>query len=465
MNKLKTYNIIFYAIAAAGIVFILFSNPFLIKFYDPWRFHLKNIADFYNGQPGIGRTWHLMWANIFKLLGISDIFLWAKIIHVCQFLLAAFLVYYFSKTVLGIMIESFCGNSNHGRHALRTIQLKFLSLFSVFLWFIGNGTFSVAYQQAWILWYSVTYQGLTIPLLWYCTALTLKLFYTELSLRKILFYIVLTAIASVIMAKFHPMEFLYYCINLVIVLVLNSKLLFNAANRKYVLVSLPVIVLIMVLTVKFVIDRESGLSVLFTSEQAPGHIIQTINSMGNTVVSSLNRFSNSFSELARISLLAAVLFRIMYVLRKYKSHDSKAMHVYDYLMVSSFVFAFIPIIPFLAGTVGFITNPVLVWRCFFGSPWFLFLPFILAVIIRNKTILTYLTENPIYQLLIKNKTLQISSGKKFILPSIIVIIVAGLLIVVPNSNPLKRAVADTLSFKTTILNAQSILHSLERSAN
>jgi len=400
-KTLKTYNIVFYSLVAAAFLFIFLTNPFLIKLYDPWRYHLASIAEFYNGVSGSGRIWHLVWAHVFKFFGISNIFTWAKIIHVFQFLLAAVVMYYFSKTALNILIKSplspllqsgvskrfspqasrrgdlTCGNDNKKINELRTIQIKFLSLFSVFLWFIGNGTFSVAYQQAWIMWYSVTYQGLSIPLFWYCTALTLKIFYVEMSLRRILLYIILIAITSVIIAKLHPMEFLYYIINLVLILLVNSKRLLNIENKKYLLISLPVILIIMILAVKYLIDRESGLSILFTSNETPVQIIQKINIMGNEIVSTLNRFPNSFSEVARVSIFAAVLFRIVYLFRKDKSQDSNAIYIYDYLLVSSLVFVLIPIIPFLAGAVGYITNPVLVWRCFFGSPWFIFLPFII----------------------------------------------------------------------------------------
>ena len=92
-KTLKTYNIVFYAIVAAGFVFILSTNPFLVKLYDPYRYHLTTINEFYNGIIGKERLshdmWHFVWANVFKLLGINDIFIWAKIIHVFQFILAA----------------------------------------------------------------------------------------------------------------------------------------------------------------------------------------------------------------------------------------------------------------------------------------------------------------------------------------------------------------------------------------
>ncbi len=159
-NKLKTYNIFFYSLVAAAVLFIFLSNPFLVERYDPWKWHLKCIAEFfYNGvsESGWG-IWYRMWASIFKFIGIGDIFIWAKIIHVFQFILAATALYYFSKTALIILNKSnssmlqdikpsegfsSSGNDNNDINKFRTIQIKYLSLFAVFLWFIGNGTFSV----------------------------------------------------------------------------------------------------------------------------------------------------------------------------------------------------------------------------------------------------------------------------------------------------------------------------------
>ena len=272
-NRLKSYAVAFYVIIAVGFVFILFTNPFLVRLYDPYRYHLTTINEFYKGTIGKDRLghdmWHFVWANVFKLLGINDIFIWAKIIHVFQFLLAALLIYYFSKTVLTILLkspqsqlecpesvipacpESFTheeGASSSGYNknsALWSIQIKYLSLFSVFLWFIGNGTFSVQHQQAWIMWYSVTYQGLTIPLLWYSIALTFKIFYEELSFKKNLLYIIQIAVASIIIAKFHPMELLYYLISLPLMLLINIKRIMSIRNKKYLLIALLVIFIIM----------------------------------------------------------------------------------------------------------------------------------------------------------------------------------------------------------------------------
>ena len=248
MNKLKTYNIIFYSIVSVSFLFILRSNPFLKIPYDSWEL-LIQIASFFDTgdcykniflSPNVPYSrclWHQIWSNIFMVIGINDIFIWAKIIHVVQFTLAAVILYYFSKTALRILINTpaptnsaIKKNKNNSylpplnktgdrvfSNEKENIQIKFLSLFAVLLWFIGNGTFSVEYQQSWIMWYSVNYQGLTIPLFWYSVALTLILFYQESTLKKRTFFIVQILIACTIMTKVHATEFLYYLIHLTLI--------------------------------------------------------------------------------------------------------------------------------------------------------------------------------------------------------------------------------------------------------
>ncbi len=182
MDKLKIYNITFYFIVAVSFLFILRSNPFLRIPYDPWELLIQIANTFDTGNSYISAfwpkvpdprcLWYQMWSNLFKVIGINDIFIWAKIIHVVQFTLAAVILYYFSKTVLRILINTPAStnsaikkNKNHPSfpplnkvgHGVfsgekNEIQIKFLSLFAVLLWFIGNGTFSGEYQQSWIMW-------------------------------------------------------------------------------------------------------------------------------------------------------------------------------------------------------------------------------------------------------------------------------------------------------------------------
>jgi hypothetical protein len=427
MNKLKTYSILFYFFVAAVVLFIFLSNPFLVREYDPWRWHLQCIAEFYSkGVSGSGgNLWHLAWAMIFKFIGIGNIFIWAKIIHVFQFILATTVLYYFSKTALTILIKSnssklhsinspegflSSGNDNNDINKLRTIHIKYLSLLAVFIWVIGNGTFSttfsgtvlLAYQQAWIMWYSVTYQGLTIPLFWYCTALTLIIFHEELSLKKTLFCVIQIAIASFIMAKIHPQELLYYFIQIPIILLVNIKRIFSIKNKIAILITILGIFLIMFIAIKFFVDLKPGYFVngtlplfdLILSNEHIGQSLQKINTAGHIVVDHLNRFPNSFSEIALISLIAMIIFRLNFLFIKDKNIPFHR-NFFDLLLVSSLLFFLIPMVPFLAGVAAYSTHRNLVYRFFFASPWFMFFPFAIYKVITMGKI-----HIPVYKIVI-----------------------------------------------------------------
>lgn len=384
-RRLDKNNLIFYALTGIVIVFIFISNPFLNPSYDPWK-HLNwivELSDSYAERTIPMSFWHLIWAKIFKITGISDIFVRAKIIHVFQFLLAFTAVFYFCKTVIKILLED-----------IETIHLRYLSFLGVLIWFIGNGTFSIAYQQAWIIWYSVTYQGLAIPLFWYIVALTLKITYEGLPLKRALFYLMQIAIISVVIAKVHPMELLYFLIHLSVLFLVNPKKLFTLLKRYYY-VAIPVI-LSVTIAIKY-----------FTNELIPSYILPT--SMGNSriiwqkiigagsqvVDGKLNRYPNSFSEIAIVSILLAMIFRTFYYFFYLYKKDNKIpvrklgwgflsngvnIKGFDYILAASLLFYVIPLNRITAGIGSYLlTIPDVVWRFFFGSPWFIILPVLIYI--------------------------------------------------------------------------------------
>lgn len=467
--------------------------------YDPWRYHLKNIADFYNGVSGAGRIWHHMWANVFKMIGINNIYIWAKIIHISQSFLAALCMYYFSKTVLGLLIRApnsnlqatssvipacpesllindgfqtiqkegvqASKNDEKDDYALRALQIKFLSLFSVLLWFIGVGTFSVAHQQAWIMWYSVTYQGLTMPLLWYSMALTIRMFYAKVNWKKFLFYSIQIAIVSVIIAKFHPLELLYYLISLPVILLINIKKILSYENKKVLLISITVLCVSLIITIKyFLAHQPTGFYALISSDESAGQIIQKITDAGRRTVKTLNRFPDSFSELAQISLILAVMFRI-YSLFVKKARISFNASLFDCLLVLSIIFFLIPVVPFLAGVAGHVTIDTQVYRFFYVPPWFIFLPFFISLIIQENLISKIrraLSDNTFFRI-VKEKEIEVSKRKllnEFIVAGIVIIIV--ITVVFKNAFSDKSYILKQLSFKTTIQNTKSIINSLDK---
>jgi hypothetical protein len=305
--------------------------------------------------------WHWIWAKIFIVLNIPDIFVWAKIIHVTQFLIAALTMYHFSKTAFRFLsVEP------------KELAIKFLSLSSTLLWFLGNGTISI-YQQAWINWYSVTYQGISIPLLWYILALTIRLLYEESSdITKKSFYLIQIALVSFLILMIHPTEFVYYLINLIVLFAVQIRRSLRYIKKNFV----SLCILILCLVILFIQVIRNGwlplpvllhglnLDVLLKEIQEIGHWVTQAGG---------NRIPYAISEITIFSMICAVLFRI----RLYFSKDGTNRRLYDFLFISSALFLFIPLNGFLAGIAGITTHKDVVWRFFFGSAWFLFLPFII----------------------------------------------------------------------------------------
>ncbi len=338
--------------------------------FDIWE-HLMRIASIYDTgtcflfwpeDTGMSMYfWHWIWAKIFIAINIPDIFVWAKVIHVTQFLIATLTVYHFSKTALQFLsLER------------KELTIKFLALSCTLLWFLGNGTISI-YQQAWINWYSVTYQGISIPLLWYILALTLRLLYEEsLSISRKSFYLIQITLASFFILIIHPSEFVYYIINLIVLFAV-----FMRRSIRYIrnnLASLSMLILCLVILFIQVKQNEwLPLPVLFHGLKL-NVLLKNIQEIGYWVTQEGgNRFPYALSELTIFSMICAMLYRIRLIF----SCNGADTKLYDFFLVSSAIFIFIPLNSILAGMAGITTHRDIVWRFFFGSTWFLFLPFII----------------------------------------------------------------------------------------
>jgi hypothetical protein len=195
------------------------------------------------------------------------------------------------------------------------------------------------------------------------------------------------------MAKIHPQELLYYIIQIPIILLVNIKRIISIKNKTAVFITIPVIFLIMFIAIKYFVDRGPSYFVngtlplfdLILSNEHIGQSLQKISALGHIVVDNLNRFPNSFSEIAIISLIAMIIFRVNYLFIKDKN-ISFNRNFFDLLLVSSFLFFLIPMVPFLAGVAAYSTHRNLVSRFFFASPWFIFFPFAIYKVITMKEI-------------------------------------------------------------------------------
>jgi hypothetical protein len=372
----RLYNLFFYIIVLLSLLFIFISQPFMKIPFDIWE-HLMRIASIYDTgtcflfwpeDTGTSMNfWHWIWAQVFIVLNIPDIFVWAKIIHVTQFLIATLTVYHFSKTAFQFL---------YVEHT--ELAIKFLALSSTLLWFLGNGTISI-YQQAWINWYSVTYQGISIPLLWYILALTIRLLYEgSLDITKKSFYLIQITLALLLILLIHPTEFVYYVINLFVLFAAHIRRCLGYIRRN--LASLAMLILCLIIFFTQIIQNEwLPLPVLFHGLKLTV-LLQNIQEIGQWVTQGGgNRFPYALSEATIFAMICAVLYRI----RLFFSRNGTDIKLYDFFLVSSALFLFIPLNGTLAGIAGITTHKEIVWRFFFGSAWFLFLPFIIdRVVIR-----------------------------------------------------------------------------------
>lgn len=351
------------------LIFVFLSHPFLKIPYDAWD-HLIKIRNIYDhgncylywpDDLSFMCLWHFLWAGLFKILSINDTFVWARIIHVSQYILAAGAIYYFSRTVYRIL-----------RPDIEKFHLNILSWIAVLLWFIGNGTHSIVHQQSWIMWYSVNYQGLTLPLFWYMSAITLQYFFENPSKLRIIFIILQVIFISAVISAAHPSEQIYFFIHLIILCIIQYKVLLSFRTKTYIYFA-------------FAIASGIGFFILLFKYQLLPMPITIQNTTWSEIVSKIqwigsmnvdggwNRFPNSFSEIAILSIFLALIYRILMFI---KPEGASRRRCFDYLLISSCLFLIIPLTKITSGIIGYVTFSETVWRFVFASPWFIFIPFI-----------------------------------------------------------------------------------------
>jgi len=374
LNHALRNNLLIAAFSSAAVALIFFSTPFLKIPYDMWE-HLIRIASFHDeGKSFIfwpeDRVtamyhWHLAWGYFFRLLPVNDVFIWARIIHVSQSILAYLCVLYFCSVFFRLALP----------HASNT-ERQLYTLWSVFLWFIGNGTYSVAYQQAWILWYSVSYQAMTLPLYWYITALSMRMLYDEAAGRrwKIAASSQIVVLFPLIMVL-HPSEGAFYLLAVFIMSCHRHREIAEILKGHGWIVMGALSFLaagVVVLITTEIVLLPKFISSLDTPADIFAYFLSSMNDCGR-----MNKFPDSFSEIALVSLAAGLI--TVFILRYRK--DLLVRSIFHAQLTSSIIFILIPVIPFTFGIVAVFTHMYIVSRFFFGSAWFVLLPvFVYAVL-------------------------------------------------------------------------------------
>ncbi len=357
-----------------ALLFVFATHPFLRIPYDPWEHLIKIRSIFDTGScflywpesKSSFCSWHWTWATLFSFINISDTLLWASIIHYAQFIFALTCLGYFSYTVIRL-----CDKKAQAGHVFLA------SCFATLFWLVGNGTYSVDYQQAWIMWYSVTYQGATIPLFWLITGFTLNLFFNnDLRPAQKPTYCVLIVFGFLTIAFFHPSEAVYYLIFLILSLFLSPHF---SLVKKFIF---GILILILVPSVLYSIASYLHLPFFHGVTLSDGllSLVEHISDTGEKIVGGgENRLQSTLSELAMVSLFAAAGYWLISLLVFRKSPAG----IVSVISVALVIFFLIPTNKWFAGLTGVLLHQNIVWRFFYASPWFLFLPLIFFKIARQ----------------------------------------------------------------------------------
>ncbi|MFH1654808.1 MAG: hypothetical protein ABIE74_12260 [Pseudomonadota bacterium] len=378
-NKIldNSYIAVFSVMVIAAIIF---SHPFLKLPFDMWE-HLTVITSFYdNGKSfifwpeDVRRSmylWHLVWGYFFKFIHINDIFVWAKIIHVSQSILSYVCIAFFSSTFVKLALPN-----------IKNVERQMLIIFSIILWFIGNG--SAEYdQRAWILWYSITYQGLTIPLYWYISALSMHILFDKCSIRrqKIVALSQIVLILPLLLI-IHPTEALFYLISLMVMVCFCRSYVHNII----IAYRWPFVFAISFLSICFVIiilTKSIPVPSLFTDFYATYVLyVDKVKSVGlGRLVMELNAFPKAFSEIAIFSLLAGLF--TLWISKKRSIIINQ--NLFKSQLISSILFFLVPVIPLTFIVAAIITHYQIVWRFYYGSAWFVILPVFVFAILPDKS--------------------------------------------------------------------------------
>ncbi len=152
-------DLVFYALAALVVVFILNSHPFMFPGYDVW-WHMGAIDTAHlSVAPGSGTRffWHKLWSAALSGVPEASFFDRALIVHRTQFLIAVVLVGLSAYWILQAIF--------HRSNILRS-ELLLLALLGALIWLFMHGTYSRAIfggresgvVMSWIGWYSINYQ-------------------------------------------------------------------------------------------------------------------------------------------------------------------------------------------------------------------------------------------------------------------------------------------------------------------
>ena len=361
---LDAYSLAFGVLIAAGLVFVFSSFPMMRMRFDIWA-HVEFIRTAVQDPHAldIGRkNWYLIWAYVFRLLGVNDIFTFATTIHRTQFILSCVLIYAAAKQIYSALLplKATVRDENN--------WLSSLALSSVVVWLTIIGTFSF-FQQAWIMWYSVNYQ-ITLPMLFLSLGLMVNVLAIEQTPRQVIFKSCIALALLFGVYLFHAGELAYLVFYIpILILCFGSKYKYKP---KYVLIFTSIVAVVLYIAISFYSDHVPALVTLVKKREF-SKILTEINAKGTwNAIDGGNRYSANWNELYRLSVYLFAFVGVAGFVSWFKLVNINK-RVLSFLLLS-LVFCFIPTFKYTSGFASLISYDGIVNRYYFASFVFMAIP-------------------------------------------------------------------------------------------
>ena len=348
---------------SAGLIFISLSFPMMKLRFDIWQ-HIDHIKS-YVLDPSATVTsralWLKIWAFIFRISNIDDIFTYATIIHRVQFVLNCIIIYVAAKQLFKALLKFEANETQYAKNQ----WLSSLALSSVFVWLTIIGTYSF-FQQAWMMWYSVNYQ-ITLPMLFLSLGLTVN----AITVTQTMPLAVSKGVGAFLLVLgiyfFHAGELAYLIFYIFIGIVCFGSRL--TLNWKYNLGGVLFLVVVLYVLTRMYSDHVPALITLLKNGDYL-KILNEIQTKGKwNVIDGGNRYSANWNELYRFSVFAFVPVAIYGWFSPFKIDRQVLCFI-----GLSLCFCFIPTFQYSAGLASLISYDGIVNRYYFASLIFLIVP-------------------------------------------------------------------------------------------
>jgi hypothetical protein len=346
--------------------------------FDIWQ-HIDQIRSYVidaNANVTSRAIWLKMWAYVFRVLDISDIFTYATVIHRVQFVLSCMAIYFAANQLFKALLVFDESDSEIEKKQ----WLSSLALSSVAVWLTIIGTFSF-FQQAWIMWYSVNYQ-ITLPMLFLALGLSVNALNVAQSTKLVVYKTIGAFVLVLGIYFFHAGELAYLGFYILIgILCFGSKF---KLNWKYALIGITFLSIVLYLLIRMYSDHVPALITLIKNGEYSKILIE-IQAKGKwNAVDGGNRFSANWNELYRFSVFAFVP-AVIFAWFKPLQINQRVL----FFIGLSLMFCFIPTFQYTAGLASLISYDGIVNRYYYASLVFLALPFCAYLIVINLKIIKH----------------------------------------------------------------------------